>query len=374
MEKKYCAAPWRGLHINFRGDVKTCCAGDPNILGDLNSGFLDDIIHSDKMQEIRNSISNGVLHPEYCYNCIQAERNGSSERDWHNNVNPEFDPKRAGPKDHIPTLIDVRWNTTCNLSCNYCGPYCSSKWASLKKDFVDNGVKPYHYHVVEYVKQYAHKVREVALVGGEPLLLQENVELLGVLHDDTLITVITNATVNLDKSLVFTYLTCRSNVGWSLSFDNVGERFEYVRHGASWELLKRNVNRIIGQIMHNGHHGGIHAVYNIYNCTRLRELREYADIKGLNIVWQTLYQPEYLDPTRHNQYVRDIALKEIELYEQEYGSEPFFDHVKPSLSAIATDSDVRQDFWQHIEDIENIYHKDQKGKFAQLWPELFMLI
>ena len=126
--------------------------------------------------------------------------------------------------------------------------------------------------------------------------------------------------------------------------------------------------------MHNGHHGGIHAVYNIYNCTRLRELREYADIKGLNIVWQTLYQPEYLDPTRHNQYVRDIALKEIELYEQEYGSEPFFDHVKPSLSAIATDSDVRQDFWQHIEDIENIYHKDQKGKFAQLWPELFMLI
>src|SRR6056300_1418582 len=96
MEKKYCAAPWRGLHINFRGDVKTCCAGDPNMLGDLNSGFLDDIIHSDKMQEIRSSISNGILHPEYCYNCIQAERNGSSERDWHNSVNPEFDAKKAG--------------------------------------------------------------------------------------------------------------------------------------------------------------------------------------------------------------------------------------------------------------------------------------
>jgi uncharacterized Fe-S cluster-containing radical SAM superfamily protein len=374
MEKRYCAAPWRGLHINFRGDVKTCCAGDPNMLGDLNNNSLEDIIHSDRMQEIRSSISRGILHPEYCYNCIQAERNGSSERDWHNNINPEFDATKAGAKDHIPTLIDVRWNITCNLSCNYCGPYCSSKWASLKKEFVDNGVKPYHLQVVDYISKYKHKVREVALVGGEPLLLEENVALLQSLQDDTLVTVITNACVNLDKSLVFTHLTCRSNVGWSLSFDNVGERFEYVRHGSSFDTLDKNLNRIGAQIRYNGHHGGIHAVYNIYNCTRLRELREYADEKNLTIKWQTLYQPEYLDPTRHNQYVRDIALREIELYESEYGAEAFFDNVKQGLSTIATDSDVREDFWQHINDIENVYHRDQKGQFARLWPELFMLI
>lgn len=374
MKKKYCAAPWRGLHINFRGDVKTCCAGDPNMLGDLNHYSLQDIIHSDKMQEIRNSISNGVLHPEYCYNCIQAERNGSSERDWHNNVSPEFDAVKAGPNDHIPTLIDVRWNTTCNLSCNYCGPFCSSKWASMKKQFVDNGVKPYYYQVVEYIEQYSHKIREVALVGGEPLLLKENVELLEVLHNDTLVTVITNASVNLDKSLVFTYLTCRTNVGWSLSFDNVGERFEYVRHGSSWDLLDKNMNRIKHQMNYNGHHGGIHAVYNIYNCTRIRELKEYANQKDLSILWQTLYQPEYLDPTRHNQHIREIALREIELYEAEYGEEPFFNSVKQNLQNIATDSNVREQFWQHIQDIENVYHPDQKGQFAKLWPELFMLI
>ena len=375
MEKKYCAAPWRGLHINFRGDVKTCCAGDPNMLGNINNKSLDEILHSDKLRAIRSCINYGVLHPEYCYNCIQAERNGSSERDWHNSVNHDFDVTKAGQNlEHVPTLIDVRWNTTCNLSCNYCGPYCSSRWASLKKDFVDNGVKAYHTEVVEYIKQHEHLVREVALVGGEPLLLEENVELLKVLEHDTLVTVITNATVDLNKSMVFTYLTCRSNVGWSLSFDNVGERFEYVRHGSSWKLLDKNINRIKHQMNYNGHHGGIHAVYNIYNCTRLRELRQYANNKELQILWQTLYQPEYLDPTRHNQYVRDISLREIELYEKDYGSEPFFDAVKNSLSAIATDGDVREQFWQHIEDIENVYHKDQKGKFGQLWPELFMLI
>jgi len=85
----FCAAPWRGLHINPRGDVKTCCAGDPNMLGNLNSGSIAEILHSSVMQDIRSSIQRGEPHA-YCYNCVQAERYGRSERDWHNTLNPEF--------------------------------------------------------------------------------------------------------------------------------------------------------------------------------------------------------------------------------------------------------------------------------------------
>ena len=122
MKKKYCASPWRGLHINFRGDVKTCCAGDPNMLGNLNNQSLESILSNPILEEVRNSVKDGVLHPEYCRNCIQAEQFGNSEREWHNNVNPEFDPRSASLNEHLPTLIDVRWNITCHLSCNYCGP------------------------------------------------------------------------------------------------------------------------------------------------------------------------------------------------------------------------------------------------------------
>ena len=50
----YCAAPWRGLHINPRGDVKTCCAGDPNMLGNLNTNNIIEILNSDLMADIRN--------------------------------------------------------------------------------------------------------------------------------------------------------------------------------------------------------------------------------------------------------------------------------------------------------------------------------
>ena len=102
-----CAAPWRGLHINPRGDVKTCCAGDPNMLGNLNSQTIEEILHGPALQEIRQTVRSGQLHKTYCYNCIQAERYGRSERDWHNDVSPEFDPEKATDTEHLSTLIDV---------------------------------------------------------------------------------------------------------------------------------------------------------------------------------------------------------------------------------------------------------------------------
>ena len=56
-EKKYCAAPWRSLHLNFEGQVKTCCAGNPNILGDHSTGSIESILNSDKLNEIKKSIT-----------------------------------------------------------------------------------------------------------------------------------------------------------------------------------------------------------------------------------------------------------------------------------------------------------------------------
>ena len=202
MSNFYCAAPWRGLHINPRGDVKTCCAGDPNMLGNLNSQSIEQILHGPVMQEIRQSIRQGQPHA-YCYNCVQAERYGRSERNWHNDVNPDFDIATADVSEHEPTLIDVRWNTTCNLSCNYCGEACSSKWADLKGIPVKSGARPYYEPVCNYLEQHQDSIREVALVGGEPLLLPENNRLLDVIPNSATITLITNLSVDLESNKIF---------------------------------------------------------------------------------------------------------------------------------------------------------------------------
>lgn len=370
MTNFYCAAPWRGLHINPRGDVKTCCAGDPNMLGNLNNQRIEEILHGPVMQQIRQSIRDGKPH-DYCYNCVQAERYGRSERNWHNDVSPEFDATTASDTEHQPVLIDVRWNTTCNLSCNYCAPACSSKWASLKGIPVKSGTTPYYEQVCDYLEQHHDNIREVALVGGEPLLLKENERLLDVIPTDCVVTLITNASVDLENNAIFEKLSRRRNVGWSLSFDNIGSRFEYVRHGANWSQLENNIDLIRNLMRTQGHWGGIHAVYNIYNATRVLELTEFARHKDLTIHWQSLYQPEFLDPARLGPDI--VALAKLELHsilDSDWLTTPEQQFLQSVLENLQVKDDLRSMLKQHITEIEQKYHKDQRGKFAELWPEI----
>ena len=375
MDNFFCAAPWRGLHINPRGDVKTCCAGNPNMLGNLNSLRIEQILNSDLMAEIRQELSQGRAH-EYCSNCVKAERFGAeSERAWHNNVNSNFDYATAGDQYHYPVIVDVRWNTTCNLSCNYCGDFCSSKWAAIKGIPVKSGARPYYDQVCDFIEQHQDAIHEVALVGGEPLMLPENSRLLDVIPKDSIVTLITNLSVDLENNKIFQKLATRNKVGWSMSFDNVGNQLEYVRHGAAWDKIKHNFALIKDLMTTQGQWGGIHAVYNMYNATRICELREFAEETGTSVLWQNLFQPEYLDPFLHGPKVAALAAAEIEkFYAMDIATpaeKQFFDQALDRYRAVtSTTDDITEQFKNHIQEIETKYHPDSLGKFAKLWPEL----
>ena len=386
--KKYCAAPWRSLHLNFEGQVKTCCAGNPNILGDHTTGSIEEILQSDKLKEIKRAIKNGHLHKKYCEGCIRREDiTGVSEREWHNKINDDFDVATADLDDHKPSLIDVRWNNTCNLACNYCTVYFSTKWASIMgmKNNID--MKDQYKQVIDYIKKYSNYVREVAMVGGEPLMMKENNALLDVLPDDVLVTVISNMTVDFEKLPIPKKLLQRPRVGWSMSFDNIEDRFEYVRWGSTWERLNKNVTTACNKIRTSKHHGGIHSVYNIYNCTRLCELKEYANSQGVNITWQVVYGDQ-LDPTQHNEKVRKLALREIYKFKTKFANHHadinFLNGIEKQLitgntgkatahgkKPLSPDNITRsKEFKQYTHDIENLWHPDQKGQFEKLWPDI----
>ena len=388
-EKKYCAAPWRSLHLNFEGQVKTCCAGNPNILGTHSSGTIESILQSPKLKEIKQSIQKGVLHEKYCENCIRREDAGSrSERDWHNNLNKDFNVTTADLAEHKPSLIDVRWNNTCNLACTYCSEVFSTKWASIKGIAKNENINNQYQQVIDYIEKHKTYVKEVAMVGGEPLMMKENHTLLKILPEDVLITLITNMTVDFDKFPVPQNLLKRERVGWSMSFDNVEERFEYVRWGSTWEQLNKNVTTVSDKINNSNHHGGIHAVYNIYNCTRLCDLKYYAIEHNIGITWQYIWGDQ-LDPTQHNEKVRKLALDEIQKYRDTFeissSDAIFLDSTEKNLrqgntgeatahgkmKAMDPDKITRsKEFLEFTEKLENQWHPDQKGKFLELWPEI----
>jgi radical SAM protein with 4Fe4S-binding SPASM domain len=375
MSNFYCAAPWRGLHINPRGDVKTCCAGNPNMLGNLNSQSIQQVLNSDLMTEIRTSLAQGQAH-DYCSNCVRAERFGAdSERQWHNNVNPNFDYAAAGDQYHYPVIVDVRWNTTCNLSCNYCDPSASSKWAQLKRVSFKSGTRPYYEQVCDFIEQHYEHIHEVALVGGEPLLLPENERLLDVIPESAIVTLITNLNVDLQSNRIFRKLAKRSRVGWSMSFDNIADRFEYVRHGGSWTVLQENLKTIQGLMKSQGQWGGVHAVYSIYNATRLCEFRQFVESAGATVLWQNLFQPEYLDPFLHGPAVAKLATAEIKQFYALGIATPaeqqFFDQALSKYDSIVdAHPGIIKKFKKHIHDIETQYHLGTQGQFDQFWPEL----
>lgn len=378
MSNFFCAAPWRGLHINPRGDVKTCCAGDPNMLGNLNDHSIIEILDSDLLKQIRSEISQGRAH-SYCSNCVQAERFGAdSERKWHNNTNPNFDYATAGTQYHYPVIVDVRWNTTCNLSCNYCSEWASSKWSALKGIPFKSGSRPYYEQVCDFLEQHREHIRDVALVGGEPLLLPENERLLDVIPKDCTVTLITNMNVDLERNKIFQKLAQRNKVGWSMSFDNIGERFEYVRYGGKWDQVVNNL-AVVKDLFKQGHWGGIHAVYNIYNATRITEFRQFAAEQGVSVLWQNLFQPDYLDPFLHGREVAEPAAAEIERFYASGLATPadrgFLDQALRNYQAVTESRpDMARKLAKHIQEIETQYHKDQAGQFARLWPEFKGLV
>jgi organic radical activating enzyme len=229
--------------------------------------------------------------------------------------------------------------------------------------------------VCDYLAQHQEHIREVALVGGEPLLLPENERLLDVIPEDCIVTLITNGSVELDNNRIFQKLAQRKRVGWSISFDNIKERFEYVRYGSRWDLLLRNLDRIQELMATQGHWGGIHAVYNIYNATRLQEFHEFARSRDLTIHWQSLYQPECLDPSRLGADVMALCRSQIKMLLNAdlclENERVFFENV---LSEQRQGQDLGYQFEQHIVEIETKYHKNSQGQFARLWPELEKLV
>jgi hypothetical protein len=236
---------------------------------------------------------------------------------------------------------------------------------------VASGARPYYESVCDYLEQHHDHIREVALVGGEPLLLPENDRLLDVIPADCTVTLITNVSVELDNNRIFKKLALRRNVGWSMSFDNVNDRFEYVRYGSTWSLLLKNL-KVIQQLMRDqGHWGGIHAVYNIYNATNLLGLTEFARLHGLAIHWQSLYQPECLDPSNLGTDIVRLAQNEIKKLLSHNSCLPaeqqFFETV---LQNMQSKQDLRPQLREHTKQIEQQYHFDTQGQFERLWPEI----
>lgn len=388
-----CSAPWRGLHIRTNGDILTCCAGATS-LGNIHTDKFEDVLNGKVIKEVRQSIKDGKLHEEYCKNCIAiTKQNVRCELDWHNDINKDFKLEEVDLDYTYPTLFDARWNNTCNSSCVYCDETQSSKWATIKKApaFLKN-IKNKDY-LTTFFENNRDKWRTISLVGGEPLMIKENMMILDNCEKDVPIMVITNLSSDLSTSKVFEKLMTFETVGWHLSFDNVGEHYDYVRQGSSWQVLNNNLKTLgdaIGSIPNCKHYLKIMSVLNLLNITHLTSLKEFSKkivsdylpprwpTESIEIVWQPCLRPYEINLTKFGSDFVPVFKESITKYlkqEIQDNESTFFKTILEQLEGNmqqTTSADQKERLSKWIQ--KNAQYFNNKGAFDKLYPEFSRLI
>lgn len=370
----FCYAPWTNIHINPNGEYKTCCGGEL-ALGDVRTIPIQEIVNSKRLLDIKKNILDNKVDNN-CTNCIRQEQMSNiSERGWYDDIAENQNIDITNLAAQYLQNLDIRWSNTCNLSCTYCGPEASSQWSSLKRFPIERlNYDSTLSNILELIQKNQSTIKNLGLLGGEPLLQKENEYLLDVISPDVNINLITNLSVPLENNKIFHKLLNKNRVIWDISFDTVEEKFEYVRHGANWENQIKNIRYLQSFLKDRPNHIiGIAGVYSVYNALDLSEVHRYFKENNLPTPrWNELNHPNILSvislPERFRLKASEELIKSIEYHSwprQRNFLATMAENIKNSINK-KNDCNDLYEWHRHQEDT---YWSNSKYKFKTLWPE-----
>lgn len=349
--KTFCIYPFFGFNTNADGSVKLCCNIRKNEHvkrpdgTDYNLGVddINTIWNSDHMRDVRDRMLSGQEVKE-CSDCYRHERElGSSSRTESNNqwgdssaVIRRVQRWKYNKTIHAPASLELRLGNTCNLQCNTCWGYSSSKsneeriqflklpdlsetlqreWGvelTIPKD-MNKWFKTDVYR--NNLKKSARDLQRVYMTGGEPTLIKENCTLLEYLvecgNTDCHVSFTTNGTTA--DSKILSLLQQFRNPEIQVSCDAVGDRAHYTRYPTVWSEYVQNVQSIADI-------PGVRLIYytvvSAYNLYDLSEVLKYVDSVGQNreVTWVPIFldYPVYMRTTIWSEDKRKHALSELQ--------------------------------------------------------------
>lgn len=287
--------PWNSVNIRNNGDMRICCNtnsytknrgiirkpdGTPYNIG---KDEIDKARNSELLKEVRLKMLNGEWHSE-CERCRQEEINGIKSRREHEvlewgEYSGNFDVEAA--KDVTDTdgsidtnaqpieFFDIRYGNFCNLKCRMCGPTESHSWfndyvkLSGKPEFNDthgtvvleknskgrwetdsyNWFKQSNWFWNQFEK-HTGNTKRMYIVGGEPLIIDEHLELL-----ERLVANGNSRNIEIEYNSNLTNVTPGIIKLWEqfkqirigASIDGYRDVFNYQRAPANWNKVYRNM-------------------------------------------------------------------------------------------------------------------------------------
>jgi len=425
----FCPLPWIFMGIRNNGDVRICCQAnqgpDKGLLrkkdGTIYNAAKDDLIESrncDKLKQVRLDFLNNKWHPD-CIRCQREEASDMRSRFtyekelWNHYFNKE-DAKKLTTLDgsinvkEVPTVYyDLRFGNKCNIACRTCSPTDSDAWykehvkvfgnvyhdTSGKmiiskvdgKYQVDKNIYKWYKneHFWDYLKTQIPHIQLVHMVGGEPLIIDEQFRFL-----EECITQEYAHKIRIEHNSNIVYIPKRAWELWKhfkviqigVSIDGIGKVNDYIRYPSKWDKIYNNLLKF-----ENSKEGNFRiwpaVTVNIFNIIHLPKMFEWIidqDFKNIGSAWQPiaslhpLHAPKYL-----NIKILPIEVKhKIKKYFDEYKFTKHEEKAKQLLNQYSNfmfqedNSHELKNFFEITDKIDKIRNQ----KLEDYIPELYELI
>lgn len=277
--KTFCVFPFFNLNSNTDGSVKLCCnirdnvhiKDDAGVDFNLGKDPIQKIWNSAYLKDVRKKMLSGQEVSD-CSDCYKHEKlTGSSSRtqsnkQWLENSTVKENIEQFVNTGKPPKLssLELRLGNTCNLTCNSCWGYSSSRSNderlklledpelnnTLKSEWQVEKTIPANINRWFLEDQYQQNILTVSpnleriyLTGGEPTLIKQNRVLLQNLLDQNnnncFVSFTTNGTIG-DPELL-ELLKQFPNNEIQISLDGVYDQANYIRYPTDWDVLKTNI-------------------------------------------------------------------------------------------------------------------------------------
>ena len=345
LPKTICMLPWVSIETSPMGTTRPCCMAHDEITDengkkyDLNETNIEIAYHSRYMQNLREQFRAGEK-PATCRRCWEEEAAGRDSKRIHSQVRLKELYKQVDWENNDPDqlwFVDLKLGNICNLKCRICGSWSSSKWAEEELAYMPDLKNKKEHIAYTWLKQGAWprktttfwdnmkallpNIKYFEFTGGEPWMIQEHWDLLQYAVDsgyskDIDIHYNTNATQwprtkDFDAYALFQQF---GRVDIAFSIDNVGDRFEYERYGANWDIA----NKIIDEI-HLYKNNSIPNIttqlcftINIQNVYYLDELLAWAETKQFgSIYFNMMHSPDHMSIQKMTPAAQELVLNKL---------------------------------------------------------------
>lgn len=306
-----CLLPFHHIAIRPNDQVYPCCQFRwKNTPEDLNLNH-DDVFNHPFMQQLRDQVINDE-YIEGCSMCYQQEQlsNGTDSMRLHfiKNLGTEI------PKTPVLTHVDLALSNVCNNKCRMCNPDLSTSWYADAKKLGEEFFPPIKHSGIkkskDILEQYdLSQLRYLKLIGGEPLMEEAKfINLLKRCDLPKLKVLLTTNTTLIPSDELYALLKQCGSVWVNLSVDAFGELNSFLRKGSKWN----NVVKVMDWFNENvGGRTTVHGVISIYNVNNFYLLDEFIKERygnKINVEWQMVDGPNWMQPANLPQHAKDQIL------------------------------------------------------------------